>query len=354
MRLVIHAGFAKCGSSAIQHALEDYAPALKRQSIFLFGKDLHLNDRFRFDRAPFWTAAKFFLDPARRNETRARISGELKRVGLKHPDATAVVSAEVLTAPGSERLFEGLDSAFEIRVVFYIRPQFEWIPSAWKQWSLPKGISLETYVAACLARNIPPFRRTLDAWSHALPGAAIDVRILPQAIADSGSPAGDFFRLIGATVEPVPSDAQSNPSLDFSVLHVLNRNPGLFEGRKGHKVFNALAELLSEQHLKTNVRMLSPAEERRIAGHFRHENMHILRNYLHLAEVDAARAYAEHFQPSGGGRSYAEIAEIDVLRRCLGILLEALIREREARRPIVRWPYWKISSRLAKRLRGQD
>jgi hypothetical protein len=354
VRLIIHAGFPKCGSSAIQHALQDNALALKRESIFLFGKDLALNDRFRWNAPPFWVAAKAFLEPARRRGACDRIKRELERLSRRHPRATAIISAEVLAAPASALLLKGIDETVETTVVFYVRPQFQWIPSAWKQWALTRGAPLGRYVSVCLARDIPAFAKSLDAWSRSVPKARLIVRILPQAVAENGGPAADFFRTIGTALDPgdVP-DSRTNPSLDYSVLHVLNKNPWIFAGKKEHRIFSALAEILPKQHLATNIKMLSLEQERRVAEHFRDENMHILRTFLHLDEAEATKTYAEYFEPRESGRSYADVPEREIARRGLGILMNAVLRQREAARSRRR-PYRTLSSQAVKRPRDGD
>jgi hypothetical protein len=43
------------------------------------------------------------------------------------------------------QLFAGLDNQFEVWVIFYLRPQLQWIPSAWKQWGLKKGVPLSDF-----------------------------------------------------------------------------------------------------------------------------------------------------------------------------------------------------------------
>ena len=129
MRLVIHAGFGKCGSSAIQTALAAKQSELKRQSIFLFGKGLSINyGRPRAD-VPFWTVTSVFRNPGERAAVPARLPRELAQFRSAAPDGTAILSAEILGKPGFAPLFKGIDGICETIVVFYIRPQYEWIPS---------------------------------------------------------------------------------------------------------------------------------------------------------------------------------------------------------------------------------
>lgn len=354
MRLVIHAGFRKCGSSSIQRALQKAAPTLKTQSTYLFGSGLRLDDGFWTTGSPFWIGtARAFRDPRIRGEFPDRILRELDRVSRKAPNATAIISNEVLGAPGSEQAFRTIDAKVDTTVVFYVRPQIHWIPSAWKQWSMPKGISLEKFVTRCVASHNPDFRKSLEGWARELPRAKLVVRVLPQVIADVRGPAQDFFGVLGLHLDPTRLDnPRANPNLDFSILHVLSKNPWLFKDGIGNEVFEALATALPEQFLTTNINMLSFEQEQMIADHFLDDNMCILKRFAGLSDGTAQAVYANHYRPREASRSYADVKEVEHLRRCLGILVAILLRDRQRPRPIIRPPYWKVPWRFVKRMVG--
>ena len=67
-------------------------------------------------------------------------------------------------------LLAGLDSQCDVSVIFYLRPQLQWIPSAWKQWGLKTGASLSDFVAQCIDTRTPAFRRDIESWKSAAPG----------------------------------------------------------------------------------------------------------------------------------------------------------------------------------------
>ena len=130
-------------------------------------------------------------------------------------------------------LFAGLDNEFEVDVIFYLRPQFQWIPSAWKQWELKTGMSLNDFVAHCINTGRPWFKLGIEAWRRALPSAALHVGLLIPELLIGSDPAGDFFHLIGLPLERYDIGTQTvNPGLDFSILHVLSKNPHLFSQAK--------------------------------------------------------------------------------------------------------------------------
>ena len=181
-RFVIHAGFAKCGSASIRTALFQNFRTLQQDSVFVFDKDLRLA-RTAADLigTPIWS-----LEQARKqseNLTR-RIAGEIAPLLKRKRDHLVILSAENLVNPGMADLFAGLDTQYDVSVIFYLRPQLQWIPSAWKQWGLKTGASLSDFVAQYIDTRIPAFRRDIESWKSTLPTANIHVRFLiPELLA---------------------------------------------------------------------------------------------------------------------------------------------------------------------------
>ena len=136
-RLIIHAGFAKCGNASIRLALFQNFWKLQKDNVFVFDKDL------RIARIPedLIGTSIWSLERARKKAENLtqRISDAIASVSRRKTDQLAILSAENLANPGMAELFAGLDSHLEVCVIFYVRPQLQWIPSAWKQWDLKTG-----------------------------------------------------------------------------------------------------------------------------------------------------------------------------------------------------------------------
>ena len=320
-RLIIHAGFAKCGSASIRTALFQNFRKLQKDNVFVFDKELRLA-RTAADLigTPIWC-----LEQARKhseNLTRrlsAEIAPLLKRKG--HP--LAILSAENLANPGMADLLAGLDSQCDVSVVFYLRPQLQWIPSAWKQWGLKMGASLSDFVAQCVDTRTPAFKRDIESWKSTLPAANIHVRFLIPELLAGGNPAPDFFNLLGLSEKGYEFESEArNPSLDVSVLHVLSKNPHLFSDVHDNSLTLPLTRALSKKFRATNIQMLSAEQEARIEECFRDENRWLLNTYCSDADVD--RIYRMHFMPSKAETRYSDMTESEIIYRCLGIILESI------------------------------
>jgi hypothetical protein len=220
-------------------------------------------------------------------------------------------------------LFAGLDSQYDVSVIFYLRPQLQWIPSAWKQWGLKMGSSLSDFVAQCIDTHIPAFRRDIESWKSALPSANIHVRFFIPELLAGGNPAQDFFCLLGLSEKGYKLESEArNPSLDVSVLHALSKNPHLFADVHDNRLTLALTRALSKKFRSTNIQMLSAEQEARIEECFRDENWWLLNTYCSDADVDGI--YRMHFMPRKADARYSDMTESELIYRCLGIILESI------------------------------
>jgi hypothetical protein len=319
-QIIIHAGFAKCGSTSIQAALIHNFARLQKDGFALFGKELRIAHVPADLGVPLW-----FLEHAKeKGELLAqKLSDEIVSVRGGNGDRVGILSAENLSRPEMAPLFAGLDSRLDVSLVFYLRPQLEWIPSAWKQWGLKKGLSLSDFVSHCIQIRRPPFKLSIETWKSALPTAKVHVRYLIPELLIGGNPAQDFFQLVGLPPDKYDIAREPrNPSLDFSVLHVLSKNPHLFSGVHDNKLMKGLMRALPAKFQATNIQMLSRADEARIEESFRDENLWLLNTYC--SGIDADHIYRTYFTPREGEARYSSMTDLDLIYRCLGIILESI------------------------------
>jgi hypothetical protein len=320
-RIIIHAGFAKCGSASIRTALFQNFRKLQKHNVFVFDKDLRIA-RTAADLigTPIWS-----LEQARKhseNLTR-RLSAEIAPVLKRKGHHLAILSAENLANPGMPDLFAGLDTQCDVSVIFYLRPQLQWIPSAWKQWGLKTGALLSDFVAQCVDTRTPAFKRDIESWKSTLPAANIHVRFLIPELLAVGNPAHDFFNLLDLSEKDYGFESEArNPSLDVSVLHVLSKNPNLFSDVHDNSLTLTLTRALSRKFRSTNIQMLSHEQEARIEECFRDENWWLLNTYHSGTDVD--RIYRAYFMPRKTDGRYSNMTDLELIYRCLGIILESI------------------------------
>jgi len=320
-RIIIHAGFAKCGSASIRTALFNNFRKLQRDNVFVFDKDLKIaRTANELTGTPIWS-----LEQARKKGEKLaqRLDLEIAQLLKRRGNHVAVLSAENLANPGMAELFSELDSQVEVSVIFYVRPQLQWIPSAWKQWGLKTGVPLSDFVSKCIDTRTPAFRQGIETWKSALPTAKIHVRFLIPELLTGGNPAQDLFNAMGLSGKEYDfeSDAR-NPSLDVSVLHALSKSPQLFSDVHDNNLTLALTRVLSKKFRSTNIEMLSREQGAKIEECFRDENIWLLRTYC--GDTDVERIYRTHFLPRKADARYSEMTDLELIYRYLGIILESI------------------------------
>lgn len=323
-RLIIHAGFGKCGSSSIQRALFQNVGRMREEGIHFFDKNL----RIAKEDPPRVSAHRFLTEAKKKRANLAeQVTQEVEGFGGRDGEFVGVFSAETLANRGMAQLFVGLDRQFDLSIVFYARPQWQWIPSAWQQWFLKEGTRLDEFVRQCLNIHRPSFRARVEEWQGVLPAATLRLRFLIPEMLTGGDPVRDFFHLLGASADGYDFEGEArNTSLDYAVLHVLSKNPQLFSGIHDNQLRRGLRSALSKKFQSANIRMLSIEQEAKIEECFREENLWLLRNYG--GEIDVDQIYQRYFVPPKTGVRYSDISELDLIYRCLGIILEAIALRR--------------------------
>jgi hypothetical protein len=294
---------------------------LQKQNVLVFDKDLKIaRSAGDLVGTPIWALE----DAKKKSENLAqRLPQEIAAAARRRTAHLAILSAENLATPGMVQLFAGLDSQFDVSVIFYLRPQLQWIPSAWKQWGLKKGLPLSDFVSQCIDAYRPSFRLGIETWKSAMPAAKVHVRFLIHELLNGGNPARDFFHLLGLPEKKFDLENEPrNPSLDVSILHVLSKNPHLFSGVHDNSLMLALTRTLSKKFRSKNIQMLSPEQEAGIEECFRDENLWLLNTYCSGLGVD--RLYEAHFMPQKAEARYSNMTDIDLIYRCLGIIVESI------------------------------
>ena len=207
-RIIIHAGFAKCGSSSIQAALFHNFARLQKDGVSLLGKELKIAHTPADLGVPLW-----FLEAAReKGEPLAqKLGDEIASIRVPDGNGMGILSAENLSRPDMAPLLAGLDNRLDVSLVFYVRPQLEWIPSAWKQWGLKKGLSLSDFVSHCIQIRRPPFKLGIETWRSVLPAARVHVNFLFR----SCSPVGIRLRIFSTLLDCLQIITTSRKSLEI-------------------------------------------------------------------------------------------------------------------------------------------
>lgn len=243
MKIFLHVGMPKCGSSALQTYLShnpsivcgddkfDYA-VIRPGGSLISGNTLieeAASSAFRY-------AATI---PAERINKMSRKSQNkfMNEVGLlsEHADGLIISSegwgqkAELFN---DECIFNNAE--FDTHVIMYVRPQVSWVNSAWWQW----GAWTDRPLARWLRANKDSANWFLSAskWREKRWVNDLTIRVLPSSIVD------DFATILGAEFQ---DELIHNKSLPGSMLRIFQRNRGL-----RHNAHDSSIDFILARHLE--------------------------------------------------------------------------------------------------------
>ena len=320
--LIVHAGFPKCGSTAIFAGLQQQFDALKAQNILILNRNFEPAPKKELAQPPLWEIEAAVRTPPTAKAVKKKITAALDQAD---PDAKLILSSENLANKVMpKRLLQGIDKAHEVTAVFYMRPQVHWIPSAWKQWDMHEGLTLCTTVEKYIELQRPAYLAVLQAWKETLPNARIILRPLVASELYKNDPIRDFCHQIGATFDssapPAPKSNQ-NPSIDHALMHLMMTKHDLFfSGRHNSSFMFRLLEHLPDTYKRTNAAMLSQLTCSDIFDKYYDENLILARDYMKMD--DPGGFLNKYFRHTVEGDSYETMSEDRVMLRAEKIMKE--------------------------------
>lgn len=292
VKLILHPGYNKCGSTSIQRYIHLNAELLEKQGIFISD----INFRFAFDtpRLLIRKASPFFyFERMMESGDFLAFHKRIKSVAKAAEKASCksiIITAEGLgNNPGRIRgkaIHEILSSFFdEVVVPIYIRRQDDYLLSSWQQWGHRQGESLEEHVDQALASSnySPDYLETAEYFSDFYGEEAVQVVPLLKSGLIQGDLSHDFCSRVGIDTSNLKKvDDHVNKGLNPYVCDILSRSPGVYEHVHDNSVKAILENYVSSEdilHRKFKF-YLSHEQRIRIMAHYEAENQILHQKYF--------------------------------------------------------------------------
>lgn len=156
------------------------------------------------------------------------------------PDKKLLLSSECLMQPEWPTLFQGIATRTDIQLVYYVRRQDELLLSAWRQWGLKRGLTLNEFLARRLKSQQPNFLEIVAAWTDKTSIKSPYVRFIQAPFLTGEGVIEDFSALLGLENDDLAPVKNQNISVDARLALFLNRHADLFSSVHDEEIFDLL------------------------------------------------------------------------------------------------------------------
>lgn len=278
LKLIVHIGASKTGTSAIQTFLAKNKDTLRNSGILVPDVNLDMVGEVEGHQVWFFESKKDDLPKGK-----AVLEALIARVRAEAYFHTIIISAENLSNPnGCARIFEGLNDV-DVDVCLYIRRQDDYLISAWQQWFCKVYPDFWTWVIPELGRTAN-WKRCIEDWERVAVGGKVKVRRYSRAHLDGGDVVEDFASLIGLVgIESLKLDERSQVNISLSeVVTQLGRlSKGAFSDAHDNQFFEAVLDLTGRSYVRpTGESELSVHQRVAIIDAYRDSNQWVRNKYF--------------------------------------------------------------------------
>lgn len=248
MKVVLHIGGSKCGSSAVQASLRQNVETLATKGVAVPDPSLGFSAEITGEQ--IW----LFENAATHGEEHkiASLLKETVEAAQSKGQDTLIASAEnicnhpSLAAPLADAL-----NGFDVKVVLYVRRQDDFLISGWQQWHLKQFDSLSSFLADRVGR-VANWYEMVCPWADAFGDDRIDVRPFVRDRLKDGDVVADFYDRIGVDPSGLkPLERVANPSFDEALGRIAHRVRDVFDDQHDNRFYEVMVRLLGPAALKS-------------------------------------------------------------------------------------------------------
>ena len=259
MRVIVHIGAGKCGSSSIQNFLRVNRDALLEQGYVVPTSTLAEGGEFTGHHVGYFEGLR------QTEQASAVFVRDLEACKAAAPTGahTILLSAENLSNPN--RWSAVFANVCPDGVVAYIRRQDDFLESAWQQWIAETGQDLREWLKQAVGKA-GDWRASLKPWIGIAGREAITVRRFMLSELHDGDAVRDYANVIGLDC----TSLQFPPPVNVALNAGFGR---LLQTRGDNSLFEKVRARTGTKHVKQpNERLLSGAERIAILEHYSESN----------------------------------------------------------------------------------
>lgn len=288
MRLVLHPGHSKCGSTTIQKAIIKNRHILEGNGYIIPDPQMRTKGDSGFN--PNGETPRPFFRNAMENQDISNLKSKLRRIKEKFSggDVSVLISAENLVnqlgRPSGIQIHKELAGCFsDHKVLYYIRRRDQFIMSAWQQWGYKQGVSLREFTRRSMKVRNPNYRVSLEKFGNVYGEGSVNAIPLSDEYLKGNSLVIDFFDRLGITQGvKSPGSSIENKSLNPYICEALSKVKHLFKDIHDESIKIELEKRCGSQEglFSSSNDYLSPQLRNHILSNFRKDNEIISNEYV--------------------------------------------------------------------------
>jgi hypothetical protein len=277
-QIVLHIGANKTGSSAIQTFIRNNVGLLSQHNYFVPDRLLGTSNKVTGEHV--FSIEKYFGQ----NDTDGLtdIISNLAQHAAKNKKKL-LLSGENMSNPGRFNFFAKLASVADIKVIFYIRRQDEFVTSSWQQWHSKIEHDFHGWLILAL-RQLGNWEQIINGWTSVLGKDAIILRVFERDEFPEGNIMQDFLQCLGIDSQKITADYtgdMSNPSFSDIITPLVAGNRAIFENANDNEFYKLVQKLTGDLYVKKKrVSLLTPIQRDKIIEFYRGQNQRVCQKYF--------------------------------------------------------------------------
>lgn len=271
-QLFLHIGHPKTASSTLQTFLFQNWQAIEAAGFVMPTADFALANTEIPPGNTLWS-----LQKQRETQDISPLLNWVDFCASQLPEKKLILSSECLMQPEWPALFQTVAKHTDIHLIYYVRRQDQLLLSAWRQWGLKRGLSLDAFLSRRLKNKQPNFVDIASAWSNNMEIASHHIRFIQPPFLTGGNVINDLCKFLGLPAQGYSEVENQNISIDARLALFLNKHADLFSSVHDEEIFTLLR---GQDTREPEVRLQFNTEQfREIQQVFEPLNQQLLKKY---------------------------------------------------------------------------
>ncbi len=234
-QLFLHIGHPKTASSTLQEFLFRNWQAIETSGFIMPTAEFGLATEQTPPGNTLWSLQKM-----REDQDVSALVNWITNTQAEKPDSKLLLSSECLIQPEWPTLFQAIGEMVDIQVIYYVRRQDQLLLSAWRQWGLKRGLSLDEFLARRLKNKQPDFSEIIEAWSSMVNIQNHHIRFIQEPFLSGNGVLDDFCAFTKLNMSNLERVNNQNVSVDARLALFLSKHSDLFSSVHDEEIFDLL------------------------------------------------------------------------------------------------------------------